>query len=114
MIFRGTYWGLKWRQWEPGREHLVHEDFKPVLFSTRAQARIYNESRFGYIRTREDLKRPPHCWRMAVPVKVQMGEAMANAGQSKSELVEEVMRLRQRVSELESEVASWRAIAAIK
>lgn len=40
------------------------------LFKTRAEARAYNEKRFGYIKRRPDLKAAPHHWRFRAPVRV--------------------------------------------
>lgn len=102
-------WALR-RKWKDHPEaHIVHEDFIPKLFVTRREARMYNEDRFGYIRHREDLKRPPHEWRMPQVIKVEISE-MSNAGQTKAELIDEIMRLRQQVAQLESELASCRAL----
>jgi hypothetical protein len=67
-----TRWGAKWVQrGKFASEHLMYEDLMPVLFLTRKDARAWIERKFGYIRTREDLRRAPHCWRLPVPVRVR-------------------------------------------
>lgn len=66
-------WAVKW-------EGLYHSDglfesefgSRPLLFSTRAQARKYINEEWGYIRTRPDLRRPPHNWRMPEAVRVEV------------------------------------------
>lgn len=57
-------WGrsLQWRP-EPGPGEYR-------LFRTRAGCRAYIEDRYGYIRTRPDLRRPPFNWRMPRAVRV--------------------------------------------
>ena len=45
---------------------------RPLLFTTRAKARTYIDEKWGYIRTRTDLRQPPHNWRMPVAVRVQV------------------------------------------
>lgn len=44
----------------------------PQLFRTRRECRAWIEEHHGYIRTREDLRRPPHNWRMPRAVKVDV------------------------------------------
>lgn len=44
--------------------------YTPLVFRTRKIAREWSEKRFGYIRDREDLQRPPHCWTMPKIVRV--------------------------------------------
>ena len=66
-------WGVLWiseNKLDGVTRHLVRSCCKPVLFTTRAQARRYIEENYGYIRTRKDLRDPPHGWLMPVPVKV--------------------------------------------
>lgn len=43
-----------------------------MLFSTRREARAFIDREWGYIRTRRDLRSPPHNWRMPRAVRVQM------------------------------------------
>ena len=57
-------WGLKW--WSL----VLWNKTKPLVFDTRSEAREHAEKRYGYIRTRKDLRGPPHNWRMPVPVRV--------------------------------------------
>lgn len=40
------------------------------LFATRADAAAYIRRRYGYLRSRPDLRREPHGWRMPKPAKV--------------------------------------------
>ena len=66
-------WGAKWVQRvEFASEHLIFEDLMPALFLTRSDARKWIDKKYGYIRTREDLRNPPHCWRLPVPVRVRI------------------------------------------
>ena len=44
--------------------------YLPALFRTRAEARAWIEEHYGYIRTRPDLLRHPHYWRLPRPVRV--------------------------------------------
>jgi hypothetical protein len=62
-------WALRWI----GNEtHIMWHDCKPLLFQTRREARDYAVSEYGYIREREDLREPPHNWRMPRPVRVDV------------------------------------------
>ena len=63
-------WAGLWRDKE--REYILFEDRLPMLFRTRAEARAWIESKYGYIRTREDLKRAPHWWRVPTAVRVSV------------------------------------------
>lgn len=66
-------WGVLWREessLDGKREHLCFESLLPVLFVTRAQAREWANDRYGYIKTRPDLKAEPFGWKMPVPVRV--------------------------------------------
>jgi len=68
-------WGVLWRQsnaLDGKREHLCFENLLPVLFVTRAKARAWADDRFGYIRTRPDLKAEPYGWKMPIPVRVSV------------------------------------------
>lgn len=67
-------WALlsdKTTQLDGRRVHLIYEDCLPVLFRTRREARKYAEKRFGYIKSRPDLRREPHCCRMPKAVRVR-------------------------------------------
>jgi hypothetical protein len=65
-------WGGLWRDRAKDEcsEHLLFEDCIPVLFRTRQEARAYIERKYGYIKTRKDLRTHPHYWRLPVPVRV--------------------------------------------
>jgi hypothetical protein len=65
-----TAWSIKWVRDNKLEGRSVH--FASSLFSTRREARKYNNERFGYIRTRPDLKAEPHGWLMPVVVKVKV------------------------------------------
>lgn len=70
-----TIWGLEWyhkNHADGVRRHLVYEDCLPALFLSRKQARDYANNRFGYIKSRPDLRKEPHGWRFPKPVKVQV------------------------------------------
>ena len=54
------------------QKEIVWMGLHPVLFFTRAEARIYIREHFGWFKTRKDLKAPPHNWRMPKPVKVSI------------------------------------------
>lgn len=72
-------WGILWRsenKLEGKREHLIW-DWKdprrvtPKFFRTRAEARRYQQDRYGYIARRKDLRREPHGWKSPIVVKVE-------------------------------------------
>ncbi len=68
-------WGVKFRaknRLDGNVEYFVFENYLPVLFHTRKEAREYVESKYGYLRTREDLKEEPFGWKMPKIVKVIM------------------------------------------
>jgi hypothetical protein len=65
-----TRWGVKWKSAES--EHIMFENTLPVLFNTRAEARTWIDAKYGYIRTRKDLRTLPHRWRIPIPVKVRV------------------------------------------
>jgi hypothetical protein len=68
-------WGLLWRSCsflDGRREHLIREDCLVKMFRTRREARAYAQEKYGYIKTREDLRREPHGWRMPAPVRVSI------------------------------------------
>ena len=78
------YWAALWHSenaLDGVREHLLHENCLPVLFRTRAEARQYIEKRYGYIKTRSDLREEPHCWRMPKPVRVSIAIAELKGGE---------------------------------
>jgi len=65
-------WAGKWRDRES--EHILFENRLPMLFRTRAEARVWIEQRYGYIRTRKDLRAAPHFWRIPTAIKVRIEE----------------------------------------
>ena len=68
-------WGLLWQsrnRLDGACRHIVmeRESRQPALFLTRQEARNYANERYGYIKTRQDLRREPHGWRMPKPVRL--------------------------------------------
>lgn len=51
-------------------EHLLYENLLPALFVTRRECRTWINARWGYIKTRPDLRAEPHGWRLPKPVRV--------------------------------------------
>lgn len=52
----------RWCVW--WHDRAMWDGERPLLFYTRREARQYINSRYGYIRTRADLRAPPFSWRM--------------------------------------------------
>ena len=73
-------WGIEWHsrnRLDGDRRYLIWDRAAGDtgffhLFRTRASCRAYIEEKYGYIRTRPDLQREPHGWRMPQAVKVQI------------------------------------------
>lgn len=67
-------WAAMWRQrnkLDGIRLQLIYSECcTPVLFRTRKDAKAWIDREYGYIRSRADLRKEPHGWRMPVPVKV--------------------------------------------
>ena len=66
-------WGIEWyskNRLDGESRYIMWEHGKPLLFDTRDEARCYNNKKYGYIRTRRDLKEEPHGWRMPKVVRV--------------------------------------------
>ena len=68
-------WGVLWRQ--KNKLDGVTETFmwagdRPVLFSTRAKARVWIEQNYGFIRDHKDLRSEPHGWRMPQAARVDV------------------------------------------
>ena len=56
-----------------GRTRRIQWDHgQPLLFRTRRECRAWIEEKFGYIRTRDDLKREPFGWKMPLAIKVEV------------------------------------------
>lgn len=83
-------WAVKWisdNELDGHSEHLLGAAHvgKPdelggytiMVFGSRRDARAHIKSRYGYIRTRPDLRREPYGWKMprAVRVAVKVTEA---------------------------------------
>jgi hypothetical protein len=43
-----------------------------ALFRTRREASTWAHEKYGYIKTRSDLRAEPHCWRVPRVVRVQI------------------------------------------
>ena len=71
-----TWWSVLWRaknKLDGVTEHLMWRcPGRPAVFRTRREAREYIASEYGYIKTRPDLQREPHGWRVPRAVKVQV------------------------------------------
>jgi hypothetical protein len=63
-------WTLKWVSL--GDTHIMWHECQPLLFRTKREARDYAEREYGYIKERQDLRMPPHNWRMPKPVRVDV------------------------------------------
>ena len=70
-------WGLLWhsntrldgqRKWLMWEDRL--KDTALLMFRTRQEARQFALKKYGYIKTRQDLRHEPHNWRLPVPVKL--------------------------------------------
>ena len=61
-------------------EHLLYEDCIPVLFRTRKSAKAWIDKKFGYIRSRKDLRSEPYGWRLPHPVRVTVDAALSRSG----------------------------------
>lgn len=53
-------------------EHFMWAHGRPVLYETRAEARVYIKDNYGYLANRPDLKAEPHGWKMPQPAKVKV------------------------------------------
>lgn len=71
--YGGTWWAVE-NTFDWGIA-LLWEPPVPRLFHTRRECRAFIEEKYGYIRTREDLRRPPFNWRMPRAVKVTVEKA---------------------------------------
>lgn len=68
-------WGLLWRsknRRDGVVEHLLYVNCLPVLFATKKEASAYAAREWSWLKTRPDLRREPHGWRMPKPVKVRL------------------------------------------
>lgn len=77
-----TWWAVEWRSrnsldgarlvWEP----------EICLFRTRRECRKFIDERYGYIKTRPDLKAEPHGWLMPVAVRVGVWRLKPSRGKA--------------------------------
>lgn len=69
-------WGALWRSHnaiDGTRQYIINmNNHLPALFLTRREARKFIDKEFGYIRTRRDLLKEPHCWSVPIPVRVKV------------------------------------------
>lgn len=76
-------WAIKWTADSPLDGHVEHleggarfsrpEEFAGytlMVFATKASAQRHIRQHYGYIAKRQDLRRPPFCWRMPKAVRV--------------------------------------------
>ena len=60
-----------WRRWSVNfMGRLQGENGDLPLFKTKAECQRYIRERYGFLRSRPDLRRPPHNWRMPKPIRV--------------------------------------------
>ena len=67
-----TWWAVEWRaknRLDGVRRHLMWEP-EVRLYRTRRECRGFIDERYGYIKTRPDLRMEPHGWRLPVAVRV--------------------------------------------
>jgi len=60
------------------RRVLMWDCGEPLMFRTRRECREYIEQRWGYIKTRKDLRAEPHGWRLPKPVKTKIVKVGSN------------------------------------
>jgi hypothetical protein len=71
-------WGVEWhsRNRVDGETRSLiwdlRDDGKYHLFRTRRECREFIEERYGYIKTRPDLRIEPHGWRLPRAVRVRV------------------------------------------
>jgi hypothetical protein len=75
-----TRWVPRWHS-ASGKHLMLWESATPgqmLMFRTRRACREWITDRYGYIREREDLRKPPHGWHLpkAVKVFVQVHECL--------------------------------------
>jgi hypothetical protein len=70
-------WAAEWHSkniFDGEVRHFIYENRLPKLFCTRAECRKFIKDKYGYIKTRKDLRIEPHGWRLPVPVKVKVSK----------------------------------------
>ncbi len=68
-------WAVQWRsrnRLDGTNQHFMWNGTYPLMFETRAEAREFVETRYGYIRKRADLQNEPHGWEVPRVVRVQV------------------------------------------
>lgn len=73
MMQKYERWGLEWfseTKLDGTTHHLIFENCRPVFFDSRHEARKYANEKYGYIKSRKDLRVEPHGWRMPKPVRI--------------------------------------------
>jgi len=77
MIESDHRWGLIWyskNRLDGVTTRFIYENYMPVIFRTRKDARKFNELHYGYIKTRKDLRIEPHGWRFPRTIKIKIVE----------------------------------------
>ena len=70
-----TIWAAQWQSYnrlDGDVKHILSENYLPMLFRTRKEAREYIREIYGYIAKRPDLQDEPHGWRMPRAIKVKL------------------------------------------
>jgi len=70
-----TIWTAQWHSknnLDGVTKYILQENFLPVLFKARKEAREYINNKYGYIRERPDLRAQPFGWRVPRAVKVEI------------------------------------------
>lgn len=68
-------WALKWHSKNKAdgiNEHIIFDNCLPKFFLRRKVARMYANEKYGYIKTRKDLREEPHGWRFPRTIKVRI------------------------------------------
>lgn len=71
----GSAWAGLWysrNKLDGVTRHLLYFNGVIALFSTRRKAKEFIEQKYGYIRTRKDLRNEPHGWRLPQPIRVSV------------------------------------------
>ena len=68
-------WAVQWHsenRLDGLQRYFLWENYQPVLFLTRSEARAWIKAKLGYIAKREDLRREPHGWRVPKAIRVRV------------------------------------------
>ena len=74
MIMRNL-WAAEWysrNRLDGVTRNIINANYVPALFRTRRQCRQFIEEKYGYIKSRRDLRAEPHGWRMPTAIKVKV------------------------------------------